>query len=129
MIEKQGYGYVVASVGELGGNVPYTSYSARVSYISKHKDLIKKFDKAIQMGLDFVHNNDDKTIAEIILKQFPDTSLNDLESAIKRYRKNDTWPKNTKFTKESFNHLQEIMMDYGALNSKVSYNELMYAIK
>ena len=125
-LEKNGYGYVVASVGELGGVVPYTSYSARISYINENKDLINNFAKAIQKGLDFVHNHTDLEVAKVILNQFPDTSLNDLEEAIKRYRENDTWPKTTKFTKESFDHLQEIMIDYGALDKKVPYSKLIY---
>ena len=125
-LEKNGYGYVVASVGELGGVVPYTSYSARISYINENKDLINNFTKAIQKGLDFVHNHTDLEVAKVILNQFPDTSLNDLEEAIKRYRENDTWPKTTKFTKESFDHLQEIMIDYGALDKKVPYSKLIY---
>lgn len=129
MVEKQGYGHVVASVGEIGGIVPYTSYSARDSFIKKNPDLIKRFDKAIQRGLDYVHSNSDKKIAKDILKQFPDTSMNDLESAIKRYRENDTWPKTTRFTEESFNHLQDIMIDYGEIKEKVDYNKLMYTIK
>ena len=49
-----------------------------------------------------------------------------LEEAIKRYRENDTCPKTTKFTKESFDHLQEIMIDYGALDKKVPYSKLIY---
>ena len=125
-LEKNGYGYVVASVGELGGVVPYTSYSARISYIEDNKELISNFTKAIQKGLDFVHSHSDREVAEAILSQFPDTSLNDLEEAIKRYRENDTWPKTTTFTKESFDHLQDIMIDYGALNEKVPYNKLIY---
>jgi len=128
MVEKQGYGYVVASVGELGGVVPYTSYSARDSYIKKHPELIKNFDEAIQKGLDYVHGHSDKEVAKAILKQFPDTSMNDLVSAVKRYRENDTWPKTTEFTKESFDHLQDIMIDYGELDEKVDYNKLMYKI-
>lgn len=128
-VEKQGYGHVVASIGELGGVVPYTSYSARGSYIEKNKELIKNFDKAIQKGLDYVKNHTDKEVAQTILKQFPDTSLNDLESAVKRYRENDTWPETTKFSEESFNHLQDIMIDNGALEEKVDYDKLMYKIK
>ena len=128
MIEKQGYGHVVASIGELGGVVPYTSYSARSSYIKKHPELIKSFDKAIQKGLDYVHNHNDKEIAKVVLKQFPDTSLNDLESAIKRYRENDTWPTTTNFSKESFNHLQDIMIDYGEIDKKIDYEKLFYEI-
>lgn len=129
LVENQGYGYVVASIGELGGVVPYTSFSARDSFINNNKDLIADFNSAIQMGLDYVHTHTDKEVAEIILKQFPDTAFNDLVSAVKRYRENDTWPTTTKFTKESFNHLQDIMIDYGELEDKVSYEKLIYNIK
>ena len=128
-IEQQGYGYVVASIGELGGVVPYTSYSARGSYIEKNSELINNFTKAIQKGLDFVHNSSDKEVAEAILNQFPDTSLNDLEKVVARYRKIDAWPKTTKFSEESFDHLQDIMIDNGVLNSKVSYDKLIYSEK
>jgi NitT/TauT family transport system substrate-binding protein len=128
-VEKQGYGYVVASVGELGGIVPYTSFSARDSYIKNNPNLIKRFNRAIQKGLDYVHNNSDIEVAKAILKQFPDTSLNDLESAIKRYRKIDAWPKTTEFSEESFNHLQDIMIDYGEINERVPYNKLFYKFK
>ena len=129
LVEKQGYGYVVASIGELGGVVPYTSFSARDSFIKNNKDLISDFDAAIQMGLDYVHSHTDEEVAEVILNQFPDTSFNDLVSAIKRYRENDTWPTTTKYTKESFDHLQDIMIDYGELKNKVPYEDLMYSIK
>ena len=128
-IEQQGYGYVVASIGELGGVVPYTSYSARGSYIEKNSELISNFTKAIQKGLDFVHNSSNKEVAESILSQFPDTSLNDLEKVVARYRKIDAWPKTTKFGEESFDHLQDIMIDNGVLNSKVSYDKLIYSEK
>ena len=128
-VEKQGYGYVVESVGKLGGNVPYTSFSARKSYLNSHKDLIKSFDKAIQKGLDYVHNNSDRDVALSIINQFPDSKVSELEDAIKRYRENDTWPKTTKFSKSSFEHLQDIMIDYGEIDKKVPYNKLMYKIK
>ena len=125
-IENQGYGYVVASVGELGGVVPYTSYSAKKSYIKENKDIIKNFDKAISKGLKYVKNHSDKEVAKTILKQFPDTSLNDLTSAVKRYREINAWADNTKFTKKSFNHLQDIMIDNGTLEEKVAYDKLIY---
>lgn len=125
-VEQQGYGHVVASVGELGGVVPYTSYSAKKSYLKNNKDIVKNFTKAIQKGLDYVHNHTDLEVAKVILKQFPDTSLNDIESAVKRYREIEAWPKTTEFSKDSFNHLQDIMIDSGELEAKVSYKDLMY---
>ena len=99
------------------------------SELMNNPDIIKSFDKAIQRGLDYVHSHNDIEVAKVVLKQFPDTSLNDLESSIKRYRENDTWPKTTKFSKKSFDHLQDIMIDYGELDEKVSYDYLMYKIK
>jgi len=125
-VERQGYGHVVASVGELGGIVPYTSYSARGSYIKNNKDVITNFTKAIQKGLDYVEHHSDKEVANAIINQFPDTSLSELTEVIKRYRKINTWPKTTKFSKKSFDHIQDIMIDYGAINKKVSYNKLIY---
>lgn len=125
-LEKQGYGYVVASIGELGGIVPYTSYSARTSYIKNNKEIIEKFKKAIQKGIDYVHNNSDEEVAKAIINQFPDTALEDITKVVKRYRDIDAWPKNTKLEKEAFNHLQDIMIDYKAINKKVSYDKLMY---
>ena len=108
-VEKQGYGYVVESVGKLGGNVPYTSFSARKSFIKENKELIKSFDKAIQKGLNYVHKHSDKEVAEAIIKQFPDSKISELESAVKRYRENDTWPTTTTFTKSSLRVNKDIL--------------------
>lgn len=129
MVENENKGYVVASVGSLGGTVPYTSFSARKSYIKDNKDLIENFDKAIQKGLNYTNNHTPKEITNIIKKQFPDTKEKDLENAIKRYQDNNSWPKKTTFTKKSFDHLQDIMIDYGEIDKKVDYNKLFYKIK
>lgn len=125
-LEKEGYGYVVASLGELGGVVPYTAFFARDSYLNENKELIENFDKAIQKGIDFVHSSSDKEVAEAIIDQFPDTSLDDLTKIVKRYRSIDAWPNNTEFTEDEFNHLQDIMINAGELDSKVPFSDLMY---
>lgn len=125
-LEKEGYGYVVASLGELGGVVPYTAFFARDSYLNENKELIENFDKAIQKGIDFVHNSSDKKVAEAIIDQFPDTSIDDLTKIVERYRSIDAWPDNTEFTREEFDHLQDIMINAGELDSKVPFSDLMY---
>lgn len=125
-LEKEGYGYVVASLGELGGIVPYTSYSARISYIEENKELIKNFTKAIQKGIDYVHNHTDEEVAKTIIDQFPDTSVEDITKVVKRYRSIEAWPKTTEFSEDSFNHLQEIMIDYGTIDKNIPYTKLIY---
>ena len=92
----------------------------------KNKELIDNFTKAIQKGLDFVHENDSETIAKSILNFFPDTSLNDLTQVVERYKKQEAWPKTTEFTEESFLHLQDIMISAGELEEKVAYKDLIY---
>ena len=125
-LEKEGYGYVVASLGELGGVVPYTAFFARDSYLNENKELIENFDKAIQKGIDFVHNSSDEEVAEAIVDQFPDTSIDDLTKIVERYRSIDAWSKTTEFSEEEFDHLQDIMINAKELDSKVPFSDLMY---
>ncbi len=125
-LEQEGYGYVVASIGEMGGVVPYTTYFARKSYLEENRELIQNFTKAIQQGLDFVHNSSDEEVAEAILPQFPDTSLEDLTKVVARYRSIDAWPKTTEYKEESFNHLQEIMQAAGELEELAPYQDLKF---
>ena len=124
-VENEGYGYVVGYVGEYGGSVPYTAYNAKKSYIKKNSKVIQKFTNAINRGLDFVWTNDETTIAKTIVDQFPDLTINELAKMIKRYKDNDAWMKNTYFSEESFNHLQDIMISAGELTKKVPYKDLV----
>lgn len=124
-LEKQGYGYVVASVGELGGIVPYTVYNAKKSYIENNPDVIKGFTKAIQKGLDFVHNRTEEEIAKVIIDYFPDTSMEDLIKIIKRYKDSDSWYKTTYIEKSDFEHVKEIMKSAGALEKDAPYDKLV----
>ena len=128
-VEKEGYGYIVASLGELGGVIPYTSYSAKISFLEKNSDTIKKFTNAIQKGLDFVHNHTSKEIAKIIQPEFPDTKEEDLVKAIEQYKSVETWPKTTNFKEESFDHMQDIMINAKELDNKVQYKDLIYKVK
>lgn len=124
-VEQQGYGYVVASVGELGGIVPYTAYNAKKSYIKDNPDVIKGYTKAIDRGLKYVEKHSNREIAKVILDYFPDTSINDLEKIVKRYKDNDSWYKNTYIAKKDFEHIQTIMSSAGELDKKVPYEKLV----
>lgn len=124
-LEKQGIGYVVGSVGSLGGVVPYTVYNARKSYIEDNPDIISGFTKAIQKGLDFVHNNNEEDIAKAIIDYFPDTSMADLITIVKRYKENDSWYQTTYIKESDFEHVQEIMKASGNLKEKAPYDKLV----
>jgi len=124
-LEKEGFGYVAGSVGMYSDEVPYTAFNARKSYIEKNEDVIKKFTSAINKGLDFVKNSSGEDIAKVILKQFPDTSLNDLIKIVNRYKEADSCLNTPYISEESFNNLQEIMILNKQITSKVSYQDLI----
>lgn len=128
-IEEQGYGYVVASLGELGGEVPYTVYNARKSYIENNMDVITSFSNAIQKGLDFTHSHSAEEIAKIILDYFPDTSLDDLTKLVDRYKKIDSWYKTTYIDEDSYNHVLEIIDAAGELKGIAPYDKLIKNVK
>ena len=124
-LEKLGYGYVVSSVGELSGEMPYTAFNARKSYIEKNEKIVKSFAKSIKEGLDFVHNNSAEAIANTIIKQFPDTSKNDLIKIIDRYKENDSWLETPYISEESFKNLENIMIKSNQIKEYVNYNDLI----
>lgn len=125
-IEKQGYGHIVASIGKLGGNVPYTTYNAKKSYIEKNPNVIKGFTKATQRGLDYVHSHTSKEIAKTIKSYFPDTKEKDLINIIQRYKDIDAWYNTTYISKKDFNHIEEIIKNAGKLDKKAPYSKLVY---
>lgn len=124
-LSAEGYGYVVASVGKLSGEVPYTAFNARKSFIDNNEELIKKFNKALNKGLEFVKNNNEKVIAEAISKQFTDSSLDSIATIVKRYKDNDCWLDNTYISEESFRNLENIMLDAKLIDDYVNYNDLV----
>ena len=124
-LEKMNKGYVVASVGMYAGEVPYTAFNARTSYIENNKELINNFKDAINKGLEFTKNNNSKDIAKIIIDLFPDTSIEDLTTIIERYKNADSWLDNTFITEEMFKNLEDMMIDSKLLTEYVPYKDLI----
>ena len=124
-LEKEGLGYVVGSVGELSGEMPYTAFYARKSYVDNNKETLKKFNNAINRGLEFVSTHTDEEIANVILNQFPDNSLNDVTLIVKRYKEADSWLSNTTITEESYQNLENIMIDNNLLDKYVPFENLV----
>ena len=124
-LEKEGYGKVVASIGMLSGEVPYTAFYARKSYIDKNPEIIKKFTNAINKGLEYTLNNDSTTIANDIIEQFPDTNIKDLALMIERYKEYDCWLENPYISEKLFTNLEDFLIDFDLIKKYVPYNDLV----
>lgn len=124
-LTKDNLGYVVASIGLMSGEVPYTAFNARKSFINNNEDVIRKFTKALNKGIKYTLENNEIEIAKVILKQFPDSSLNDLSVIIKRYKDYDCFLDSTYISEKSFENLEDIMIDNDLLKSYVPYSDLI----
>lgn len=113
-------------MGELGGDVPYTAYNARSSYIDNNPEVIEGFSKAINRALEYVDKHDAEDIADKIIDYFPDTSQNSLTTIIKRYKDGDAWRDNISINEDEWKHIQEIVIEAGELDSYVPFKDLIY---
>lgn len=125
MLEQKGDGYVVASLGEDSGYVPYTSFSAKKSYIEAHPDTIQAFTDALQKGMDYVNSHTPAEIADVIAPQFAETDKEVLTKIVERYHEQDTWKQDLIFAEESFDLLQNILLEFKVLEAKVPYADLV----
>ena len=125
MTEDAGKGYVVASVGEAAGEVPYTAYCAKKSYIEENSEIIEGFTRAIYRGEQFVEQHSANEIAEIIQDFFPDTTVDSLTKSVQTYKDIDAWKENPILKEEAFDKLQLIMTEAGELDKKAPYEMII----
>jgi len=125
MTEAQGKGYIVASVGEASGDIPYTAYFAKKSYIQNNSDIIKGFTNAVYKGQTWVKEHTAREIAEKIVSFFPDTDLDMLEKSIQSYKDIDAWNETPVLEQEAFDRLQTVMQEAGELTEKAPYEVIV----
>ena len=116
---------MVASLGGDSGYVPYTSFSAKKSYIDANPELIQSFTNALQKGMDFVAEHSPAEVAAAIQPQFPETDLETLTTIVTRYYDQDTWKQDLIFSEDAFTLLQDILEEGGELSSRVPYEDLV----
>jgi NitT/TauT family transport system substrate-binding protein len=124
-IVLEGRGYVVASVGEASGEIPYTAYYALASFIEANPDIIQGFTNAIYRAQIWVQENSAAEIARVIRPFFPDADPVILESAIARYKEIDAFSSNPVMTADSFDRLQRVMESAGELTRRAPFERLV----
>ena len=124
-LEENGYGHVVASVGVMSGEVPYTAFYARKSYIEENPEIIEGFTKAIAKAITYTLENDATKVAEDIIDQFPDTDVSELALMIDRYKEYDCWLENPFVSEELFTNLEDFLIDFDLLSDYVPYEDLV----
>ena len=124
-LEAKGDGYVVASLGEDSGYVPYTAFSAKKSYIAENPEVIQSFTNALQKGMDYVQTHSPAEVAKVIAPQFDGTDIDTITTIVERYASQDTWKGDLIFEEDSFDLLQNILEEAGELDGRVPYSDLV----
>ncbi len=119
-----GKGYIVAAVGEAGGEVPYTSYIAKRSWLDKNEETAKGFLRAVMRGIAYAQTEDAARVAEHLTAHFPSTSAASLATSVESYRAIDAWVSDMAMTKESFERLQDIIESAGELERRADFDAL-----
>ncbi|GIN88186.1 putative binding protein YtlA [Heyndrickxia sporothermodurans] len=125
VFEKEGKGHIVASFGEESGNVPYTDYMAKQSYIKENKETLEKFVRAIQKAAKWIEENEPKVVAKVVQPYFENVDLDILASSINRYQKQGSFGTDLILSKDGWKHLQDIMEKAGELPKRVDYETLV----
>ena len=115
----------MASVGEASGDIPYTAYFAKKSFIEKNADLVQRFTNAVYKGQQWVATHTDAEVAEAVASFFPDTSPELLTASVASYRAIDAWNTDPVMTAESFARLQTVMTEAGELTKTADFDKVV----
>lgn len=123
-VELAGQGYILASIGEESGSIPYTAYFAAQSYMKDNPEIIQGFTNAVAKGLKWVREHTDREVAETIADQFPDTDIDVLETVVARYRSIGAWKDTPVMLEEDLERLEAVMEAAGELTERVEFTAL-----
>ena len=121
----EGKGYIVSSIGQASGEIPYTAFMAKKSYIDKNSDKLQKFLECIYKATQYVMQTDNATVAKVLAPQFVGTSEALIAESLKNYKANDTWMTTPAMTKASFDRLQDVMQNAGELETRASFEDIV----
>lgn len=123
--EAAGKGYVVASVGEASGEVPYTCYMAMSSWLEDNEDTARAFLKAMTKAIKYVNEHSSEEVAPYLQGQFASTSLESIAVALDSYKAIDAWVSNMAMTRSALDRLQDIIDNAGELPERVEFDDLV----
>lgn len=123
--QKAGKGFIVGSVGQQAGEIPYTCFMAKSSYINKNPEKIEGLLRGITKAIKYLKQTDSATVAKLLVKYFDGTSEESLKTSVESYAKIDAWVDNMAMKESAFNNLQDIIESAGELKQRVSFDSVI----
>ena len=123
--QAEGKGYIVASVGEQSGEIPYTCFAAKESYINANPDKIEGLLRAVTRAIKFTMEESAQTVAKYLVSYFDGTSEASLANSVQAYKDIDAWVTNMAMEESAFTRLQDVIENSGELERRVDFDELI----
>ena len=123
--ERSKKGYIIAAVGEESGEVPFTCFMAKESFLKNNVQIAEGFTKAVYKAIKYIMEAKVEDVADSLVGQFPSTELQSIKDSISSYKRIDAWKTNMSMTESDFNRLQNIMINAGELTSVVDHGKLV----
>ena len=124
-LQAEGKGYIVAAVGDAVGDLPYTAYFAKSSYMEENPELIQGFANAVAKGEAWVKGHSAEEVAKLVAPHFADTDLELLTSAVENYQKVGAYCETPVMSEESFDRLQTVMESAGELSQRAAFDAVV----
>ena len=123
--QAQGKGYIVASVGQESGEIPYTCFMAKQSYIKKNGEAIEALLRAVTKAVKYINETDSETVAGYLTSYFDGTSKSSIKTSLDSYKSIDAWVTNMAMKETAFEKLQDVIDLAGELNGRVKFGDVV----
>uniref|UniRef100_UPI003D2BE0F9 ABC transporter substrate-binding protein n=1 Tax=Paenibacillus oryzisoli TaxID=1850517 RepID=UPI003D2BE0F9 len=125
IVEQEGKGYVVASFGVESGQLPYTVFMAKQSFMKANPGTIQKFTNAIQKAQLWVAAKSVDEITEAVKPYFQDIDVAIIKNVVKRYKDQGSFATDGIVDEAEWNNLLDVMTSAGELKEKVAWSKLV----
>lgn len=123
--QAAGKGYIVASVGEAAGEVPYTCFAAKQSYIDKNPEKIDAILRSVTKAVKYIGGHDAADVARKIAPYFDGTSVAALTVSVENYKAIDAWVTDMAMKESALDRLQDVMENAGELERRVNFGDVV----
>ncbi len=121
----EGKGYIVASIGTYSGEIPYTAFTAKKSYLNNNQEKAEKFLKAVMRGYQYLTTADIDDVVDAIYPSFDTTDKPSIKSSLLRYIEIDAWVDTPIMKESAYNTLHSIIKNAGLINNDVAYSSVV----
>lgn len=110
-----GKGYIVASVGEQSGEIPFTCFMALQNYIDANEAKVEGFLRAVSRAYNYLVAANDEQIIAALKPSFQTTTDSIIVSSVRNYIRIDAWKSTPVMSAADYQRLLDVLINAGEL--------------